>query len=113
MAERRDSRPLSGHQRLVPRRDRPVQRPAPLADPRQAPKVRVADAAVLRAGRRAALVLAGVGIFWIAATAAGGSFGWSARVRALLDLFALAGFGVAIYLTWQVWRLRRADKGSQ
>jgi uncharacterized membrane protein len=71
------------------------------------------DREVMRAGRRAALVLAGVGLFWIASTAAGGAFGWPVRLIALLDLIALAGFGVALYLTWQVWRMRRADKGSQ
>jgi type VI protein secretion system component VasK len=54
-----------------------------------------------------------VGVAWIALTAAGQAWGWSERARALVDLFALAGFGFALYLTWQVWRLRRADKGSQ
>ncbi|TNC73887.1 hypothetical protein FHG71_04450 [Rubellimicrobium roseum] len=63
------------------------------------------------AGRRAALVLAGVGLFWIAVTALGDALGWSPRLRALLDLFALAGFGFALYLTWQVWRLSRTHKG--
>ena len=47
----------------------------------------------------------------IAVTALGDAYGWSPRMRALLDLFALAGFGFALYLTWQVWRLRRTHKG--
>jgi hypothetical protein len=64
----------------------------------------------MAAGRQAALVLAGVGLFWVVTTWAGEAWGWSLRVRALVDLFALAGFGVALYLTWQVWRIRRADK---
>nr|WP_280922892.1 DUF5337 domain-containing protein [Rubellimicrobium aerolatum] len=83
-----------------------------MADPRaSAPKPRPQDPRVAALGRRAGLVLAGVGLFWIAATWAGDSLGWPVRVRALIDLFALAGFGFALYLTWQVWRLRRTHKG--
>ncbi|TNC50713.1 hypothetical protein FHG66_06980 [Rubellimicrobium rubrum] len=61
--------------------------------------------------RRIGLLLAAVGVLWIAATWAGQAFGWSLRLRALLDLFALAGFGFALYLTWQVWRTSRTHKG--
>lgn len=64
-----------------------------------------------KAGQRAALFLAGVALVWILATWAGGALGLSARVRALFDLFALAGFGWALWMTYQVWRNRRNDKG--
>lgn len=64
-----------------------------------------------RAGQRLALLIAGIGLFWIAATAAGSYFGWSNRVRALFDLIALAGFGLALWQTITIWRARRDDKG--
>jgi threonine/homoserine/homoserine lactone efflux protein len=82
-----------------------------LQDPRLRPAQRVADAEMARAGRRAGLTLAAVGVLWILATAISEAQGWPTRTRALFDLLALAGFGWALYLTWQVWRLRRADRG--
>ncbi len=60
-------------------------------------------------GRRAALVMAGTGIFWIGATALGSYFGWSNRTIALFDLFALAGFGWALWMTFNIWRNRQKD----
>ncbi|SFD81822.1 hypothetical protein SAMN04515678_103176 [Roseivivax sediminis] len=57
-----------------------------------------------------ALVIAGTGLFWIAATALGAWLGWSQRARALCDLAALAGFGMAIYMLFDLWRARRNDK---
>ncbi len=75
------------------------------------PEPSAPDPLRLRAGRRAGLALASVGLFWIIATWAGGVFGWPTRARALVDLFALAGFGFALYLTWQVWRIGRTHKG--
>ncbi|HVG48666.1 MAG TPA: DUF5337 domain-containing protein [Rubellimicrobium sp.] len=116
MVERRTKDSRSGHARLVPRRDRPVAaRPAPLPDPRQAPQrapaPRQADPRATRAARTAGLVLAGAGLLWVLATWAGEAWGWSARGRVFFDLFALAGFGFGLYLTWQAWRIARADKG--
>ena len=63
-----------------------------------------------RAGRRAAIVLAGTGLFWIAATWIGGALGLENRVRALFDLIALAGFGLALWMTYQAWRERQDDE---
>ena len=60
-----------------------------------------------RAGRRAAMFLAGVGVFWIIATWAGGALGLSNRTRALFDLIALAGFGWALWMTYGIWRARQ------
>jgi threonine/homoserine/homoserine lactone efflux protein len=58
-------------------------------------------------GRRIALVIAATGIFWVAATWIGGQMGLSNRTRALFDLMALAGFGYAIWMTYQIWRARQ------
>jgi len=114
VARRTPETPRSGHARLVPRRDRPVTRPVPLPDPRQAPvpdRRPTMDPRVARAGRTAAIALAGTGVFWMLATWAGKASGWPDRVQVLCDLFALAGFGFGLYLTWQAWRIGRAHKG--
>lgn len=65
-----------------------------------------------KAGQRTALILAGTGAFWIIATWAGEHYGWSIRYRALFDLAALAGFGFALWQTFQLWRTRQNDKGG-
>lgn len=112
MEQRQDSRPLSGHQKLLRRRSGPIPRQKPVTDPRLVQRRAAPDPRIAPAARQAGLVLAGVGLFWIAATWAGDAWGWSLRLRALCDLLALAGFAFALYLTWQVWRMRRADKGQ-
>ena len=68
------------------------------------------DRAIARKGRTAALVMAGTAIFWIAARVAETRLGLSNRTMALLELFALVGFGVALWMTYQLWRLRQTDK---
>jgi len=70
------------------------------------------DVKQAKAGQRAALILAGTGALWILATWAGSHFGWSNRTRALFDLAALAGFGFALWQTFQLWRARQNDKGE-
>ena len=60
-----------------------------------------------RQGRRIALIIAGVGLFWILVTAIGVEYGWSQRTRALFDLLALAGFGLAIWMIYGLWRNRQ------
>ena len=60
-----------------------------------------------RQGRVIALVIAGVGVFWILATAIGAEYGWTQRTRALFDLLSLAGFGVAIGMIYRLWRSRQ------
>ena len=62
-------------------------------------------------GRMAAIVIAVTGVFWIAATWAGGQFGWSMRIRALADMMALAGFAFALIVTFRMWRARQNDEG--
>lgn len=63
-----------------------------------------------RNGRVIALVIAGVGLFWIAMTALGGALDWSQRTRALFDLLALAGFGLALWMIFGLWRDRQNNK---
>lgn len=71
------------------------------------------DTAQAKAGQRVALILAGVGVFWILANLLGAEYGWSNRVRALFDLAALAGFGFALWQTYRLWRARQDEKGDE
>jgi len=59
-----------------------------------------------KAGRRLALVIAGLGIFWVLANLIGSEYGWSNRTRALFDLIVLAGFGAAMVMAIGLWRSR-------
>jgi len=68
------------------------------------------DIALARAGRRAALVMAGTALFWIVVRVAEGRLGLTNRTMALLELFALAGFGLSLWMTYQVWRMRQNGK---
>lgn len=63
-----------------------------------------------RRGRRLALLIAGLGLGWIALTALGAALDWSQRLRALFDLAVLAGFGVALYVAVGLWREGRRDR---
>lgn len=69
------------------------------------------DTELARKGRMAAMVIAGTALFWIAATLLGGQFGLTQRTRALFDLMALGGFVWAVWMIYQIWRLRQGDKG--
>jgi hypothetical protein len=60
-----------------------------------------------KAGRRLALVIAATGIGWVLANLIGDEYGWSNRTRALFDLLALAGFGVAFVIAIGLWRARK------
>ena len=61
-------------------------------------------------GRRLALFIAGVGVFWILVNLIGNEYEWSHRTRALFDLIALAGFGVGLVKGAILWRQRREDE---
>jgi hypothetical protein len=43
-------------------------------------------------------------------TAVGGALDWSQRTRALFDLAALAGFGLALWMIIGLWRDRQKNK---
>ncbi|WP_342071385.1 DUF5337 domain-containing protein [Yoonia algicola] len=65
-----------------------------------------------RAGQRVALIVAATGVFWVLANLIGAEYNWPNRVRALFDLAALAGFGFALWQTYQLWRARQKDRGD-
>ncbi|KQB98359.1 hypothetical protein AL073_05670 [Loktanella sp. 1ANDIMAR09] len=65
-----------------------------------------------RAGQRVALIVAATGVFWVLANLIGAEYDWPNRLRALFDLAALAGFGFALWQTYQLWRARQKDKGD-
>ncbi len=69
------------------------------------------DADQILVGRRAALVIAGTAILWVAATFIGAKLGLSQRVLALFDLMALGGFLWAIWMIYNIWRARRDNQG--
>jgi hypothetical protein len=61
-------------------------------------------------GRRLALFIAGVGVFWILVNLIGKEYDWSPHTSLLFDLFALVGFGVGLVKGVILWRQRREDK---
>jgi hypothetical protein len=76
-------------------------RPAPDNDPVQAGQVRLV-----------AVVLAATMALWMFLSWAGGFYGWQARYAFLIDFLALAAFGWALYVTYRIWRVRRAGRGN-
>ena len=64
-----------------------------------------------RKGRVVALVIAGTAVFWVLGLFIGNQIGLSQRWLGLIDLFALAGFVLAIVMIWQIWRARRDNEG--
>lgn len=64
-----------------------------------------------RKGRVAALLIAGTAAVWVVALSVGGKLGLSQRWLALIDLFALVGFVLALVMVWQIWRARRDIEG--
>lgn len=55
-------------------------------------------------------MIAGLGLAWIALTSLGAALDWSQRTRAFFDLAVLAGFGMAIWMIYGLWRDSRNDK---
>ncbi len=60
-----------------------------------------------RMGRLISIVIAGTMLLWMAAQWIGGELGLPDEYVFLFDLFALAGFLWAIFVTRQLWRKRR------
>ena len=60
-----------------------------------------------RLGRLISIVIAATMILWMAAQWIGGAIGLPDEYVFLFDLFALAGFLWAIFVTFQLWRKRR------
>ena len=65
------------------------------------------DQIIARKGRMAAMLIVGTALFWVLATFLGGQFELAQRTRALFDLIALAGFIWALWVIYQIWRLRQ------
>jgi hypothetical protein len=63
-----------------------------------------------RRGRRTALFIAAIGVYWICVTALGSALGWSQQLRLLFDLLALVWFGLAIWMIYGLWRDRQKHK---
>lgn len=66
-----------------------------------------------RQGRFIALLIAGTGIVYVLALALGDELGWTQRTLAFFDLAALAGFGMALWLLFGLWRSRRNTLDSK
>lgn len=69
------------------------------------------DEAQARMGRRAALVIAATGAFWVLATLIGTRMGLSQRALAFMDMLALGGFVWALWMIYQIWRARQDNQG--
>jgi threonine/homoserine/homoserine lactone efflux protein len=69
------------------------------------------DTELARKGRMAAMVIAATAVFWILAMLVGDHLGLTQRTRALFDLMALGGFIWAVWMIYQIWRLRQSDRG--
>jgi hypothetical protein len=62
-----------------------------------------------RKGRQIAVLIAATGLIWIGAQFLGMALGISHRWLALVDLMALAGFVMALVMTFQIWRARQGN----
>lgn len=66
---------------------------------------------IIRAkGRLAGLVIAGAMLLWLGMQILGPRIGLDIRWAVLFDLMALAAFTFALFVTYQIWRLRRDDR---
>lgn len=68
------------------------------------------DSDQARRGRAIALVIVVTAMIWVSALALGDTLGWTQRTLALFDLAALAGFGMALWLLFGLWRMRQNNK---
>lgn len=75
-----------------------------MADPQTEQRIRAK-------GRAAGLTIAGTMLLWLGAQMVGPVLGLSLKWAVLFDLMALAAFTFALIVTYQIWRLRRDDKG--
>ena len=69
------------------------------------------QATLARKGRVAALVIACTAALWVVGLFIGEKIGLSQRWLALIDLFALVGFVLALVMIWQIWRARQDIEG--
>ncbi len=64
-----------------------------------------------RLGRRAALLFAASGIFFVLTMLLEQHYGFAPRIGALLNLIALAGFAAGLYVTYRAWVAGRGGRG--
>lgn len=62
------------------------------------------------AGALSALLIVVTAMIWVSVLALGDTLGWSQRTLAFFDLAALAGFAMAMWLLFGLWRMRRNNK---
>jgi hypothetical protein len=94
-------------------RRRPQTQPAPARRPVATPVRPVPDDPALAGQvRLVAIVLASTMALWMFLSWAGGYYGWEARYAFLIDFLALAAFGWALFVTYRIWRARRAGRGN-
>jgi len=60
--------------------------------------------------RLAAIVMALTMILWMGAQFLGGQLGWPTRLVFLFDLAAIAALVWSLFVTYWVWKARRADR---
>lgn len=68
------------------------------------------DSDQARRGRFIALLIVVTAMIWVTVLALGDTLGWSQRTLAFFDLAALAGFAMAMWLLFGLWRMRRNNK---
>lgn len=69
------------------------------------------DSEITRRGRLIAILIVGIALARVAVLALGDMLGWSQRTLAFFDLAALAGFGMALWMIFGLWRSRRNNRG--
>ena len=68
------------------------------------------DSDQARRGRFIALLSVVTAMIWVSVLALGDTLGWSQRTLAFFDLAALAGFAMAMWLLFGLWRMRQNNK---
>ncbi len=68
------------------------------------------DSDQARRGRFIALLIVVTAMIWVSVLALGDTLGWSQRTLAFFDLAALAGFAMAMWLLFGLWRMRQNNK---
>ena len=68
------------------------------------------DSDQARRGRFIALLIVVTAMIWVTVLALGDTLGWSQRTLAFFDLAALAGFAMAMWLLFGLWRMRQNNK---
>lgn len=72
-----------------------------------APKA--SDHALAKQSRRAGLAIAGTMLAWMLLQLIGAEYNWPPKYALLIDMFALAGFTLALAMVVKIWRARRRE----